>query len=250
MFRRFFLKALVAFPVVSLVGCRFSPSSALDAGSGLYTAASVTDEEIRETSRRAAAQSDAANKVAPADSKYAKRLNKLTAGLENVDGLQFNFKVYNTPEINACAFGDGSLRFFTGLMDLMDDDELFFIIGHEIGHVVNGDSADKMRVAMVAAAARSGASAAGGVAAAISASELGDLSEAFINAQFSQSQERDADDYGLKLMQKYNRNPMAAATSLLKLDSPGRDPSLASRMLASHPEPKARAERIQKQLKA
>ena len=92
MFRRFFLKALVAFPVVGLVGCKFSPSAAVDAGSGLYTAASITDDEIRETSRRAAEQTDAANKVAPANSKYTKRLNKLSAGLENVEGKQFNYK--------------------------------------------------------------------------------------------------------------------------------------------------------------
>lgn len=249
MFRRFFLKSLVALPLAGLVGCRFSPSAALDAGSDLYAAASVSDEEVREMCKKAADQRDAASSVAAPGSSYAKRLNKLTAGLANEDGLQLNFKVHMSPEINAFAYADGSIRFYSGLMDIMDDDELFFIIGHEIGHVKHGDSAKAMRVAMAASAGRKGASAAGGVAGAISASELGDLTESFVNAQFSQSQEKDADDYGLKLLQKYGRKQQAAPSALRKLASPGRDPGLLQRMLSSHPEPGPRAERLEKQIK-
>ena len=30
---------------------------------------------------------------------------------------------------------DGTIRVYSGLMDLMTDDELLFVIGHEMGHV-------------------------------------------------------------------------------------------------------------------
>jgi len=42
-------------------------------------------------------------------------------------------------DVNAFACGDGSIRVFSALMDLMDDDELMAISGHEIGHVVHAD---------------------------------------------------------------------------------------------------------------
>ena len=39
-------------------------------------------------------------------------------------------------------------------MDLMDDDELMSIIGHEIGHVVHADTKHAMKNAYLASAAR------------------------------------------------------------------------------------------------
>ena len=50
--------------------------------------------------------------------------------------MKLNYKVYEVVDINAFACGDGSIRVFSALMDLMDDDELMAVIGHEIGHVV------------------------------------------------------------------------------------------------------------------
>jgi putative metalloprotease len=61
-----------------------------------------------------------------------------------------------------------------------------------------------------------------------------------VNAQFSQSQESDADAYGLKLMQKNNKNQQAAVSALRKLATPGR----ASSMFDSHPDANKRADAI------
>lgn len=59
--------------------------------------------------------------------------------------LPLNFKVYDVIDVNAFACGDGSIRVFSSLMDLMTDDELMAIIGHEIGHVVHTDVKDAMK---------------------------------------------------------------------------------------------------------
>ena len=48
-------------------------------------------------------------------------------------------------DVNAFACGDGSIRVFSSLMDLMDDDQLMAIIGHEIGHVVHADVKHAMK---------------------------------------------------------------------------------------------------------
>ena len=52
----------------------------------------------------------------------------------DVDGIPLNFKVYDVIDVNAFACPDGSVRVFSSLMDIMDDDELLGVIGHEIGH--------------------------------------------------------------------------------------------------------------------
>lgn len=248
MFRQFALVALILFSVAAFAGCKggFSPSAALDAGSDLYKAAAISDEEVAELSKKSVAQYDAQSTVASASDKYTKRLMGIVGGLVNEDGLNLNFKVHKTPDVNACAFPDGSVRVNSGLMDLMTDDEIYFVLGHEIGHVKLGHSAKGMRVAYAASAARKGASAAGGVAAAISASELGALSEAFVNAQFSQSQESDSDEYGLNLMKKYGKDTSSAVSALRKLASLGPASSGMASMFSSHPDSSARADKIEK----
>lgn len=245
MFNRLFLVGLLLVSLAAFSACQgISTSSALDAGSDLYKAAALSDAEVQELSKQAVAQSDATRSVASSSDKYAVRLNKIVGGLVNEDGLSLNFKVYKTPEVNACAYPDGSVRVNTGLLDLMTDDEVYFVLGHEIGHVKLGHTLKRFKMAYATSAARKGASAAGGVAAALSASQLGELSEAFVNAQFSQSQESASDGYGLKLMEKYGKNTESAVTALRKLASPGQSQSGLAAMLSSHPDSNKRADKI------
>ncbi len=231
---------LIAGALALLAGCNVG--KALDAGTDAYKAANLSEEEVKRDGKLVADELDAKNPVAKGD-KYAKRLEKLTARLKNEDGLTLNFKVYKVRDVNAFALPDGSIRVFAGLMDMMTDDELLSIIGHEVGHVKLGHSAEAFRVAYAASAARKGADAAGGVAGALSRSELGDIGEKFINAQFSQQQELSSDDYGLAMLKKYKRPAAAAESALRKLASLGE----SGGMLASHPNSDKRADRMKEQ---
>jgi putative metalloprotease len=78
---------------------------------------------------------------------------------------------------------NGCVRVYSGLMDMMNDGA----VGHEMGHVLLGHAKKAMQVACATSVARSVASSAAGVAGALSGSQLGDLSEKLINAQFSQT---------------------------------------------------------------
>ncbi len=48
--------------------------------------------------------------------------------------------IWQNPEVNAMALGTDKpfIVITTGLVDLMDEDELRFVIGHELGHVLSG----------------------------------------------------------------------------------------------------------------
>lgn len=61
--------------------------------------------------------------------KYAVRLKKIMGNHTSVNGTPLNYKVYITDDINANASADGSVRVYSGLMDLMTDDELRFVLG-------------------------------------------------------------------------------------------------------------------------
>ena len=244
MSKRLLLAGLLGLAWFALSGFKvggINLDKAVEAGADAYTAATLSEKDIQAMGKQSADELDKLNKIAPASNAYAKRLDKIISGLHKEDGLKLNFKVYLVRDVNAFALPDGSVRVFAGLMDLMTDDEIYFVIGHEIGHVKNGDSADAYRVAYAASAARKGAGAAGGTAAALSASQLGDLGEAVVNAQFSQSQESAADRYGLQLMKKYKKNTAAAVSALNKLAALGS----SGGFLSSHPDSKDRAKALE-----
>jgi putative metalloprotease len=205
-------------------------------------AATVSDKDIADSSRQMMAFEDKKKDLAPASSKYAKRLATLTSAHTHEDGLNLNFKVYMSPTVNAFATPDGSVRVYSGLMDLMTDDELRGIIGHEIGHAKLGHSASAMKTALIASAARKAAASTDGVVGRLADSELGNLAEAVLNAQFSQSQETASDDYGFAFMQKHNYNVRGLETGfrkIAKLDGGG-----SHSAMSSHPDSGARADRV------
>src|SRR2546423_1677291 len=216
--------------------------SAISAAADLGKAATLSEADVKSYARQVREYQDAREKMVPASSKYAQRLATLTGKFQTYDGLSLNFKAYQKNEVNANATADGSVRVYTGLMDLLTDDELLFVIGHEIGHVKFGHSAKEMRSALTVSGARKAAAASGNsTVSTLAASELGGLAEAVLNAQYSQSQETESDDYGLTFLKKNKIKTDGAASSLRKLAKLG---GRRHSMLSSHPEPSARAERI------
>lgn len=216
----------------------FDLMGSIGAAGDLAKAATISDDEIKDGARQMVARQDKVEKVAPAGSKYAKRLAALTAKHVKEDGLKLNFKVYMSPQVNAFATPDGSVRVYSGLMDLMTDDELRGVIGHEIGHAKLGHSVARMKTAYLASAGRKVAASSDSKLAAIADSELGAMMEEVLNAQFSQSQETASDDYGLKFMQKHKYDVHAMETALRKLGNQ------SASLTSSHPAPADRADRM------
>jgi putative metalloprotease len=115
-----------------------NPSQILSVGEDLYKAATLSDEDVKKIAQESIAEMDRLLPVAGPNDPYSQRLNRLVAGLQKEDGLDLNFKVYLVRDINAFSMPDGSIRVFSSLMDRMTDDELRFLLGHEIGHIKHG----------------------------------------------------------------------------------------------------------------
>lgn len=211
------------------------------AGKDLVKAASLSDAEIMEGSRLAIQAMDREAPVAPAGSSYAKRLAKLTAGLQNEDGLALNFAVYQSPEINAFATPDGSIRVFSGLMDVMNDDELRGVIGHEIGHAKLGHAKSQMQKALVLSAGQKLAATSGSrIGSAVTANA--ETIKAVLKAQFSQADEMASDNYGFEFLKRHRHDVRAMASAFRKLAA--LDSGAANPLTSSHPDPARRADRM------
>ena len=157
-----------------------------------------------------------------------------------------NYQLYLTKEGNAFAMADGTIRFYSGLMDLMTDDELRYVAGHEMGHVKHGHTKKRMQTALAASAAQKGVAASGTRAGALADTQLGSLIVQVVRAQHSQGNEREADDYAMQFMSRRKSDRKACVTALEKLDK--MSGAGGASWLSTHPSPRERAERMRKQI--
>ena len=225
-------------------------TKAIGAVSKGVSAAAYTDADAARDAAAAVKWMDEHNPVADANDPYTIRLNKIFGKHKSEDGLTLNYKVYKVVDINAFACADGSVRVFSSLMDIMSDDELLAVIGHEIGHVKNHDSKDAMKAALTRAAVADAASSQSGVAASLNESQLGALAEAMMDSKHSRKQESEADAYSYDFMKRNGYNVMGAYNAFMTLaslsDGSGAEASKFQKMLSSHPDSKQRAEEVKK----
>ena len=251
--KKIFVKAVAAVAMMCVAMpamAKFNLKKAVGAAANTVKAVTLTDEQMAEYVKEYIDWMDKHNPVTPADNPYTIRLNKLTEGLTSVEGIPLNFKVYDVIDVNAFACADGSVRVFSSLMDIMSDEELLGVIGHEVGHVAHKDSKKAFRTALLTSALKDGISSTGGKAAALTDSQLGSLGEALVNANYSQKQERAADDYGYEFLKKGGKNPWSMALSFQKLkalqeEAGAKKDSKINQLFSTHPDIDARIKRME-----
>ncbi|MDE6118533.1 MAG: M48 family metallopeptidase [Muribaculaceae bacterium] len=227
---------------------QFNLGRAINAGAKAAKAATLTDAQMAAYVKESVDWMDANNPVTPDDNPYTVRLMRLTEGLTDADGIPLNFKVYDVIDVNAFACADGSVRVFSSLMDIMTDDELLGIIGHEIGHVAKHHSKKAFRTELLSGALKDAVASTGGKAAALTDSQLGQLGSALVNSKYSQKQEKEADDYGYEFLKKNGKNPWGMVQAFEKFQKmegdAGATSTYMSRMFSSHPETVDRIKRM------
>lgn len=231
--------------LLGLSGCAsdngFNAGTAVVVGAGLLAASTLDKKDVKKMSAAAAQELDAKSTVAPPDSADAERLARITRDLQNYNGMTLNYKVYMSKEINAFALADGSVRVYSGLLDAMPDEQVYAVIGHEIGHVALNHTYDQMRKQLLTNAAFQAAASAGGTLGELTASELGALAYQAINARFSQKDELEADKYSVKLLHKQGKDPEAMVRAIETLEN---KVGAGGGFLSSHPSNAERKEKL------
>ena len=212
------------------------------------TSFTLSNADAAKLSKEAVVKLDAEHEVAGPKDPYTLRLNRVFGKHTSGEGYTLNYKVYKIKEVNAFATADGSVRVYSGLMDIMDDNELLAVIGHEIGHVANNDSRDAMRAAYQKEALIDGVSSQSATITTVTDSQLGKIGSAMIDSKHSRKQEAEADLFAYDFMKKngYNVNAEESAFRILAKMSEGAQASFLDQMMSSHPDSKERAEDAKK----
>lgn len=246
--RKILLGLLVTFFGVTTVHSQILSDKTLGAVQKGVKGFTFSDAEAAALSKEAVAQMDKDNPVAGPKDPYAIRLNRIFGKHKNENGLALNYKVYKVKDVNAFAAADGSVRVFQGLMDIMDDNELLAVIGHEIGHVANHDTRDAIKAAYKKEFLMDAAASQSGKIEKLSENQLVKLGSVIMDNKHSRKQESEADSFSYEFMKRngYDVNAVESSFNILAKMSEGAQASFLDRIMSSHPNSKDRAEKAKK----
>ena len=249
--------ALLCAVVLSLASCStmkiVDQNAAVNAGAAAVQALTISDAQVKQLCSQYMVESDGQNTILPANNDYTQRLDRIMARFHNISNLDLNYKVYQSSTVNAFASGDGSVRVYTGLMDAMNDDEVFAVIGHELGHLINKDVRDAYRAAYLVVAARYGIAAVNTTAGALSTGFLGDLGQELASNAYSRRQETQADETAFQFCIQNGVDPYAmyhALNVLISLSGESSQQSKLAELLSTHPNTHKRAAHIKEMCEA
>ncbi|QNE32389.1 M48 family metalloprotease [Sphingomonas sp. NBWT7] len=178
---------------------------------------------------------------------FVERVGKrvaLQSGLSNAQG-DFTVQLLNSPVENAFAIPGGYIYVTRQLLALMNsEDELAFVMGHEVGHVAARHSAGRQRTSTI------GGVLAGIVGAAVGNSALGQLvaggaqrASQLYGLKYGRDQEYQADGLGVRYVAGAGYDPAAAplilgqlgASTSLTARASGGDANAVPTWLSTHP---------------
>lgn len=244
--------------LLTLTGCSVAQNldmaRLVQGGAKIAQSMTISNNEIQQYVKSYISQTDAKSSVCSVNDPYTKRLNSILSGITDVEGIPLNFKVYKTNDINAFACADGSIRVYSGLMDVMSDDEVLGVIGHEIGHVAHQDTKNAFKNALQTAALMDVIASTGSTAATLTDSQFGAIAQNLASAKYSKNQENNADDYGFSFLKKHGKNPAAMVKAFQKLkameDASGSNASGGlAQLFSTHPDINKRIARMQAKCK-
>ncbi|MDV6343355.1 M48 family metallopeptidase [Nitrosomonas sp. Is37] len=166
-------------------------------------------------------------------------------------GGNWEVVVFEDPSLNAFALPGKKIGVYTGLINLVDNqDQLAAIIGHEVGHVLARHSNERLSQQLGAQASIALVQAVAAPQTAMgqtAVSLLGVGAEYGIILPFSRLHESEADTIGLDLMAKAGFNPAESITLWLKMAQASQGPRPVE-FLSTHPSHTTRIEDLQARL--
>lgn len=180
-------------------------------------------------------------KPSPTQDTLNQLLDRLETNLPADQKRGRDFQVLYIPDatVNAAAIPGDRVIIYRGLLERMEsENELMMVLGHELGHFSNRDHLRGMGRALVWQLALSALFGDAGSLTSIAASGAARLS----HAQFSQGQEKAADEVGLTLLED-TYNHAAGATDFFARLSKKEGANLA--ILSTHPPSQARVNRLE-----
>ncbi len=164
-------------------------------------------------------------------------------------GQNWEYAVFDNPQVNAFVMPGGKVGFYSGILDIMQNDsQIATVMGHEVGHVAGRHAAERYSqqmaagvittataVALEAGDVEGGAAIAGILGAGVSFGVI---------LPYSRSHEYEADELGVRYMDAARYDPRQALTFWNQMAARSRG-SRPLEFMSTHPSDANRIQRMQ-----
>ena len=244
-FSRAVMRGLAAISVLLVAGCAYNET--LGRNQLLF----VSQGEMAQLASSAWTDLKKQEKISK-DPKYTNRVNRVVPKVIQGAGgnpSEWEVQVFQSDQLNAFALPGGKIGIYTGILDIMDnDDQIAAVLGHEVAHVNFNHSGERYsqsaaaQTALGAGSAAFGGSQVGG--AAMQALGLG--AQVGLLLPFSRKHELEADKFGVRYMARAGYNPNEAVKFWEKMSASknGAPPEF----LSTHPSDATRITQLKREI--
>jgi predicted Zn-dependent protease len=181
---------------------------------------------------------------------YLDGVGKRLAKISHRPGLPYEFKVLDTPVVNAFAVPGGYVYFTRGILsNLNSEAELACVMGHELGHITARHSAQQYSRAQLAQLTLGSAMMFSQTLQVLA--PLAQMGVSMLFLSYSRDNEREADDLGVAYSSQagYDATHMALFFETLERMKPVSDKSGLPEWFSTHPNPEDRIGTVQREAK-
>lgn len=187
------------------------------------------------------------------DRRYTSRMNRVAPRIISAAGgtpSQWDVEVFASDQLNAFALPGGKIGFYTGILDIMqNDDQIAAVMGHEVAHVFFNHAGQRYGRTAAAQAGLSVAQVAlgSGQGAQVAMQALGLGAQYGVILPFSRQHELEADRYGLRYMNKagYEMNEAVRFWENMSSKKSGAPPEI----LSTHPSDATRIAQLENEIR-
>jgi len=234
--RRKFLAGLTAGSVFALSGC--STNTEL----GRSQLILVSQGQMASLSATSWTQIKGKERISH-DPAYTSRVKRVAPRIVNAAGLgnqPWEFAVFDSSQINAFALPGGKIGIYTGILDLMEnDDQIATVLGHEVGHITARHGQERYSQSLLANVGMQTASLAMQANNVANSQQLAALLGAGVSygiiLPFSRKQEYEADRLGLKYMVRAGYDPHEAVKFWQNMMNASKGRQKPPEFMSTHP---------------
>ncbi len=234
--RREILAGLAAGTVFAVSGCTTNPET------GRSQLILVSEGQLAQLAASSWSQVKRKERLSR-DPAYTSRVLRVAPRIVSAAGMgnrRWEFAVFENKEINAFALPGGKIGVYTGILDLMDnDDQLATVLGHEVGHITGKHGQERYSQAIAANAGLQTA------AVAMQAGNVGFANEiaAILGAgvsfgiilPYARRHEYEADRLGLIYMARAGYRPREAVRFWRKMMAQNKNRQKPPEFMSTHP---------------
>jgi len=240
-------------PAIVVVGLLALAACVTTGPGGKTSVILISDEEEVAIGKEVDAEVRSKEKIY-GDAQWQGYLNEVGQKIVKVSDrqeIEYHFTVIESDQINAFATPGGYVYFYTGILNLMDNEaEMAAVLAHEISHVVARHSVQHLQKALgiqLLASVALGEKSAGTIG-----QITGVLAGLWLNG-YGRAYELEADEYGVFYMKEAGYNPDGARTMFQKLATLSGDSGEQGwfeKLTSSHPDTQERLSKIDAQIAA